>query len=543
MRARCFRGRSRGRSPWRSAALLVLLGAAAALGDNPSPPQAWDAVYELDPTNMDAVSQGDDWIRQLKIDLRERLEPEVHFGQNGDENGLLRVGSGRCFVGTAAPTVIEQAEHRNTGAAGSATLSDAAFGAGGELIGHGRCWLDTDGPDDVAGTFDDDTLWLFDAANGWEQVSGVGPNLVKPGGPNLLYNGDFEIDGDTSTNTPVGWTTTDGGTGSGGPTFVHNDNVPGGAGATEGAGLRLTMTSDADADGADSVNQQLDGLKASTSYRVAARVQADATFTCQIDVTGEASASNLPDVTTTTAAFETLTGSFTTDATPSAVTLLLQGDPDTADSVCNWDHVSVVEQSVDPVGDSRGFLWTSTSTATTSWADNAGDTHLTALDSPVFEVPADNCYVKADYTFGWSYTDTSNSSGADPEWRFVLQYRSPSGGSWTTMAGNARGRGGDPANIHVNSCGGIIDETADGMICGNAFFHINDGSSLDQDVADAVVYLMGVVGDLTAGDSLELRILADQINAGAGGTNVFALDATAGVTSVPHQMIVEMVCP
>lgn len=130
---------------------------------NPSPPENWDLTYETNPAPGDVVSQGDDWIRQVKLDIRKRAEVEAHFGSvNGDDNGLLRVGSARAFVQNAAPTVIEQADYNNTtGSSGTATLSDNATNSSpAEKVGLGRLWLDTD----------DNVLYVYTTA-GWVAVN------------------------------------------------------------------------------------------------------------------------------------------------------------------------------------------------------------------------------------------------------------------------------------------------------------------------------------------------------------------------------------
>ena len=73
---------------FRYAALVLLLF--VCLGTNPSPPETWGLTYETNPTNADNVSQGAAWLRQLKLDIRERLEVEHHFSSVGtaDDNGV-----------------------------------------------------------------------------------------------------------------------------------------------------------------------------------------------------------------------------------------------------------------------------------------------------------------------------------------------------------------------------------------------------------------------------------------------------------------------
>jgi hypothetical protein len=318
---------------------------------------------------------------------------------------------------------------------------------------------------------------------------------------------------------------------------VHNDNT-GADLEANGPGLRLTVTADVDADGSDAYTQTVTGVKENTTYLVTARVMAEDVpdSECHLTVTtaGSVTLANLPDTNATDSVFETLTGTFTTDASGTAVVIQLQNDADTASSVCEWDSVGVYELGTKPAAVSKGFLWTGTSTATTSWATDAGDTQLTALDSPIFEVPADNCYAKAEYSWGWTFTDHNNTNIM--AWAFVLQYKA-AGGSWTQLVGNSRGYGGDVANT------GSTDPDAGDFLCANAYIAMNTSTNDRHDFRDARSTLTGRIGNLTAGDSFQVRLLADQITSDTDGS--FALDASTGpsdATSSPHHMWVEMVC-
>ena len=83
---------------------LVLLVPMAALGANPADPETWNGTYEASPANTDNVSQGDDWMRQDKIETRRRVEVEPQIGSgtgppsNRGDNGFPQPGDeGRSF--------------------------------------------------------------------------------------------------------------------------------------------------------------------------------------------------------------------------------------------------------------------------------------------------------------------------------------------------------------------------------------------------------------------------------------------------------------
>jgi hypothetical protein len=117
----------------------------------------WDAAFEADPAVNDPVSEGDDRIREMRENIRYRAEVESWHGDTGlaDDNGLHRIGSARCFMGTALPAVLHDAmsDFDNTGGAGEVDLDDPATNsAAGDRddVGDGRCFVDIDGPDNVA---------------------------------------------------------------------------------------------------------------------------------------------------------------------------------------------------------------------------------------------------------------------------------------------------------------------------------------------------------------------------------------------------------
>lgn len=114
----------------------------------------WGTGFELSPAHTDPVSQGDTRIRELKENVRTRLQTEMDFGDNtlgtaNTDTGRMLKGSCRPFFQNAAPTQIVNAD-----TTGSTALDD------------GRLWIDVDGADGIAGTADDYTAKVFDTADG-----------------------------------------------------------------------------------------------------------------------------------------------------------------------------------------------------------------------------------------------------------------------------------------------------------------------------------------------------------------------------------------
>lgn len=72
-------------------------------------PQAWTAAFETNPTASDPVSQADDHLRQIKTEVRDRVETEMDFGSAlgnvGTDTGRLLPGAARAFVQAGRPTV------------------------------------------------------------------------------------------------------------------------------------------------------------------------------------------------------------------------------------------------------------------------------------------------------------------------------------------------------------------------------------------------------------------------------------------------------
>jgi hypothetical protein len=303
-----------------------LLLALPALADNPSRPEGWDATYETWPLDGDAVGQGDDWMRAIKTEIRERLEVEHHFGSaNADDVGLHRLGSGRCFFQSAAPTTLEPeggttTDHVPTagGQSGVAALNTDSTAAtdnvdgDDEIVGMGRCWIDSD----------DNSFHIYSNDDGSGSAGWV---AVQEGNINLLENGSFEVyDG---TDLPDGWT----------DLLTPSRSVQD-TDASNGLGFSFTTTGNGAAN--EGAQQTLTGLRTSTVYKIQARVDAGAApDTCSLTTT---LAGTNAALTTTTNSWETLVGTFTTDASAD-VTVQLESDAD--GDICEWDHVSITELS------------------------------------------------------------------------------------------------------------------------------------------------------------------------------------------------------
>lgn len=138
---------------------------------------SWDATFEATPANTDPLSEGDNRIRELKDEVRNRGEVELCWGTadasgcTAADNGRARLGSARVFVALTEPG----------GILGTDTT-------GSQARDNGRCWFDTNGPDDSLGTEDDFTFSCF--WNGAFHNIGIG-----------AY--DFDELGDVTITTPA----------------------------------------------------------------------------------------------------------------------------------------------------------------------------------------------------------------------------------------------------------------------------------------------------------------------------------------------------
>lgn len=129
-------------TPWVLAALLALPYLVAV---------TWDVAYEASPASTDPVASGDDQIRALKLEIRERGEEEHCWGTGGTgcvtDSGFHREGSGRNFYVSALPTVL---------------LNPAATALG--VDDDGRLASDDNGPDDIGSNYDDLTTFIWTGA-------------------------------------------------------------------------------------------------------------------------------------------------------------------------------------------------------------------------------------------------------------------------------------------------------------------------------------------------------------------------------------------
>jgi len=391
------------------------------VGANPAPPENWSLTYETNPTNSDNVSSGDDWFRQLKLDIRKRLEVEHHFGSvTSDDNGLMRVGSARCFIQATPPTNIEQGDYNNTtGGTGTSTLSATATNSvPAEKLGLGRCWLDTDGPDNVAGTADDNTLNLY-TGSAWVAVTQINdPNIALSSfSRNLLPNSSFEVGAGSAA--PDGWTAVNT------PTISYSTTP-----VSEGAGQQISITAAGGAD--EGISIPLAGLRAGGTYLVGVRAAANAGGdTCSLRTTG--GTANVTDTTLSNTNYEDLVGTFTVDGAGNTVTVILEANVDT--DVCRFDHAWVYQ-----VGSTTVHPGTP---AATGWLDynmsnnpsNGGAlSNYLAVISKTYTVESPNCYF-------FVVTSIVTNSGATAT-NLRLQ-ASRNGGAMATFASALAARGSD----------------------------------------------------------------------------------------------------
>jgi len=311
----------------------LLLFAWPAWAVNEAQPEPWNiGDYETKPADGDTVGQGDDHFRTMKEEIRERLEVEHHFGSAvADDTGLHRLGSGRCFFQATAPTDIEQDDHENTGAAGESQLdqsnSQPSNNPDGddEIVGMGRCWIDSD----------DGNLYIYTNAAEIEDAGGAAGWLPATYGQiNLLENGSFEVTdaggGGADPSIPDGWTDTDGLA-----NLIVNDT-----GDSEGDGFSFTGISDAVN---EALTQTLDGagLKPSTTYLIYGRV-APAVTTCSLLTTGAGTNAGVVSA-NGGANWETLLDTFITNANTPPTDVVVRLESVANGSDCEWDHIFVVE--------------------------------------------------------------------------------------------------------------------------------------------------------------------------------------------------------
>jgi len=84
----------------------------------------WDATFEAAPAGGDALSLGDNKLRELKLADRERQQKEHKSGvaESNAKQGWHREGSARAFVAGTEPTAYENIDATAIG--GDATIDD-----------------------------------------------------------------------------------------------------------------------------------------------------------------------------------------------------------------------------------------------------------------------------------------------------------------------------------------------------------------------------------------------------------------------------------
>jgi hypothetical protein len=314
------------------AGILGLLLAGLLLGTT------WDGTYEAIPAGTDLAADLDIFIQSFKTEVRQRLEVEHIFGGSTDDNGLHQVGSARCFMENNAPTNINSGTaalgqyNSAAGADGGTALGTDEIGPTVRELGAGRCWIDLDGPDNVAGSPDDNSFAIW-TGGAWNYVV----KNISGGskwGQNLLYNGSFEVTDGTgliaSATVPAGWATV-----ATAPTISYATPPL----VTEGVGVAVTLTRGA---GDGGIEQTLASLKSNTTFYVEARVVAGGGGTCELS-TVNAGQTNLAAQQSALGTYQTLAGVFrTTLAAVDTLTVRLRV---LTAGTCTIDSVAVVELS------------------------------------------------------------------------------------------------------------------------------------------------------------------------------------------------------
>jgi hypothetical protein len=144
------------------ALLLIISLGAGGLVYAQSFTRTWNAAYEASPADTDSASEGAQRIRNLKTDIRERMEDEHDWGDiNQSDTNVHVEGAARIFVQSAAPATTP----------------------GGAAIDDGRMWLDTD----------DDKLYVYDAGDAaWEEIVDAGDHVTLSTAQNITGTKTFD---------------------------------------------------------------------------------------------------------------------------------------------------------------------------------------------------------------------------------------------------------------------------------------------------------------------------------------------------------------
>jgi len=512
---------------------LVGVCAPPSFADAPGTNIPWTTDYEADPLAGDPVNQGDDWIRRLKTDLRTKLQVEHQIGNfysgSAQDNALHRVGSARCFFSDAAPTKLGGPEMQSgtvikdidkaTGAAASGNThllttaetngSDDEVGSGvARKVGYGRCWIDVDGPDNVAGNYDDYSLYVYNGT-GWSVP--WFPNKPNSGN-NLLPDGGFEgnpvslslatcVNPTTddpwvpaaTTNTPIGWQCIDAASDNQIQNEVITDNVMG-----QGYGIQVKSNGDT----LRGIWAQVE-LKDLTQYNIAVQVIGDAADdVCVLAVDSPPGSSDELTLSHTGTAQGYLQGTFKTTSDPTTeVFLKASADGD----ICTFDNIRLVEAgaidtttgSGSNVASSGSFYWykEATSQGTVAVDGTTGGTDI--ITSPTFKVNAPNCTYIVKGT-----TNIKNESAV---------------GHWGTEADEYYDFGALAANVRILTNGATSAVTARPLCPNGILTNIipSDTAKISTNVSQTELYCSMI------GTSGSYYYTLDTLNSIAGATRIY----------------------
>lgn len=243
------------------------------------------------------------------------LNLDVKSGRIRDDNTITDKADQTVVLTDNATNFVE------IDSVGAATANTSAFTSGSTPIAE----VVTAGADITSIT--DKRAWISVGAGGsgapttpkylvgdTADVAGLSAEILTVdvgNGTSLIKGGFFESWSAGSSAVPDPWTAV------GSPTIARQSDI------TEGGLFTIKITATAANEG---MSQTISGLKASTTYSVTVRVKVTSGDTAVIDTTG--ASSNL-SLTSTSTTYETLTGTFTTDATPTDVILRLLGQSNT----------------------------------------------------------------------------------------------------------------------------------------------------------------------------------------------------------------------